>query len=97
MCSIVEIILYHRYFSSKLSYPITGHSLLQYLCPSGHKWKIISRGVGWCVIMLLLKGEALNLELKCFQKNVWRHGEHTTETQTYQERGFGGGVASRWS
>ena len=34
MCSIAEVILYHGYFSSKLSYPITGPRLLQYLSPS---------------------------------------------------------------
>ena len=37
MCSIVEVTLYHRYLSSKLSYPITGPRLLQYLCRSGYK------------------------------------------------------------
>ena len=36
MCSIAEI-LHHRHFSFKLSPPITGPSLLQYLCPSGYK------------------------------------------------------------
>ena len=30
MCSIAEIILYHRYIDSKLSYPITGPHLLSY-------------------------------------------------------------------
>ena len=37
MCSLAEVILLLRYFSSKLSYPITGPCLLQYLWPSGHK------------------------------------------------------------
>ena len=36
MWPIAEIILYHRYFSFKLNYPITGPRLLQYLCPSGY-------------------------------------------------------------
>ena len=36
MWPIVEIILYHRYFISKLNYPITGPRLLQYLSPSGY-------------------------------------------------------------
>ena len=36
-CLIAEIILYHRYFISKLSYPITGPRLVQCLCPSGYK------------------------------------------------------------
>ena len=36
MCSIAEIILYHRYFITKLSYPITRPRLLQYLCPNDY-------------------------------------------------------------
>ena len=32
---IVEIILYHRYFRSKLKYPVARSGLLQCLCPSG--------------------------------------------------------------
>ena len=37
MWPIAEITLYHRYFSFKLNYPISGPRLLQYLCPSGYK------------------------------------------------------------
>ena len=62
--------------------------------PSGYKWKIISRGVGWCVIRLLLKGEVLNLELKCFQKKFleawWAHWWNSNVSG----KGSGGGVAS---
>ena len=36
MCSMAEIIFYHRYFSFKLSNPNTGPRLLQCLCPSGY-------------------------------------------------------------
>ena len=46
---IAEIILCHRYFISKLNYPITGPRLLQYLCPSGYsnfKPKRFSLGIG---------------------------------------------------
>ena len=32
-----EIISYHRYFSFKLNYPITGPRLLQYLSPNGYR------------------------------------------------------------
>ena len=36
MCSITEILLYHRCFSSELSYPNIGPRLLPYLYPSGY-------------------------------------------------------------
>ena len=36
MSSIAKIILYYRYFSSKLSYSIAGTRLPQYLCPGDY-------------------------------------------------------------
>ena len=63
ICSIAEIILYHRYFSSKLNYPITGTRLLQCLCPSGYtlynlrKTKVDSETVRLCLLIIVLHAQ----------------------------------------